>query len=208
MKNVLAFGSTNFNTSLEELKDFFNFKLTTINNELDVKILGIYDVLLVHEDYFKINKLKKREILKKNNIPKVFISNNRNEFNEIFPEIISIPLKVSEINQSIENAVIKKDFSKNSKIKVKSYTLDKNEKKLSKLKVFISLTEKEVQLIELFLSSSKPISKKQILEEVWKYSSEADTHTVETHIYRLRKKIKLKFTDDSFIISKDNTYLL
>ena len=65
MKNVLAFGSTNFNTSLEELKDFFNFKLTTINNELDVKILGIYDVLLVHEDYFKINKLKKREILKK-----------------------------------------------------------------------------------------------------------------------------------------------
>ena len=61
-------------------------------------------------------------------------------------------------------------------------------KKLLKENIFIILTEKEVQLIELFLASSKPISKDNILSSVWNYSTDADTHTVETHIYRLRKK--------------------
>ena len=65
----------------------------------------------------------------------------------------------------------------------------------------VLLTEKEIQLLELFLKSNKPLSKKKILEEVWKYVSSADTHTVETHIYRLRKKIKSKFSDDDFILN-------
>ena len=70
------------------------------------------------------------------------------------------------------------------------------------------MTEKEIQLIELFLNSEKPISKKNILSFVWNYSSDADTHTVETHIYRLRKKIKDKFLDEEFILNdKDGYYL-
>ena len=70
------------------------------------------------------------------------------------------------------------------------------------------MTEKEIQLIELFLNSEKPISKKNILSSVWNYSSDADTHTVETHIYRLRKKIKDNFLDENFILNdKDGYYL-
>jgi DNA-binding response OmpR family regulator len=84
--------------------------------------------------------------------------------------------------------------------------LDKNEKKLIKNNNFIILTEKEIQLLELFLSNSKPISKKEILLSVWNYSKDADTHTVETHIYRLRKKIFNIFKDNEFIISKKNGY--
>ena len=72
----------------------------------------------------------------------------------------------------------------------------------------IILTEKEVQLLELFLNNNKPIPKDNILSSVWNYAPDADTHTVETHIYRLRKKIIDKFKDDKFInINKDGYYL-
>ena len=79
---------------------------------------------------------------------------------------------------------------------------------MSKSDDHITLTEKEIQLIELFLKNKAPISKDNILSSVWNYSSDADTHTVETHIYRLRKKIIDKFMDDKFILnSKDGYYL-
>ena len=102
----------------------------------------------------------------------------------------------------------KKKFVDNSSIEIKSYFLNKNEKKLSKLNTFIILTEKEVQLLELFLNNKKPVSKDDILSSVWNYSSEADTHTVETHIYRLRKKINEKFMDEKFILNNKDGYLL
>ena len=86
--------------------------------------------------------------------------------------------------------------------------MDKNEKKLIKNKNYILLTEKEIQLLELFLDNKKPISKNIILKEVWKYSTSADTHTVETHIYRFRKKIKSKFSDENFILNNIDGYLL
>ena len=84
--------------------------------------------------------------------------------------------------------------------------LNKNEKKLSKENHSIILTEKEIQLIELFLNSSKPVSKENILQSVWNYSADADTHTVETHIYRLRKKISEKFCDEVFILNNKKGY--
>ena len=102
----------------------------------------------------------------------------------------------------------KSEFNKNSRINIKKYLLDKNEKKLFFNNVFLILTEKEIQLLELFLKSQKPISKKKILSSVWHYSSDADTHTVETHIYRLRKKINEKFSDDNFILNHKEGYHL
>ena len=86
--------------------------------------------------------------------------------------------------------------------------MNKNEKKLFKLDDFIILTEKEVQLIELFLNNKKPTSKDNILSSVWNYSTDADTHTVETHIYRLRKKINDKFMDEKFILNCKAGYYL
>ena len=81
-------------------------------------------------------------------------------------------------------------------------------KKLFKQDDFIILTEKEIQLLELFLDKKKPISKDNILSSVWNYSSDADTHTVETHIYRLRKKITDKFMDENFILNNKDGYYL
>ena len=121
---------------------------------------------------------------------------------------LELPATLKEINAVVENIVAKKKFNENSSIDIKSYLLNKNEKKLSKLNNFIILTEKEIQLLELLLISKKPISKINILSSVWKYSSDTDTHTVETHIYRLRKKIINQFMDDKFILNNKDGYYL
>ena len=83
-----------------------------------------------------------------------------------------------------------------------------HEKKLIINKKFVLLTEKEIQLLELFLGNSQPINRNKILNQVWKYSKDADTHTVETHIYRLRKKVKSEFGDDDFILNEKDGYTL
>ena len=146
--------------------------------------------------------------IKQSNKIKILAYNSDKGKSDIFDDKIFLPTKFEEINQIIENSVVKKNFSKNSSIKIKDYILDKNEKKLLRDNSYVLLTEKEIQLLELFLNNKKPISKNKILDEVWKYSEDADTHTVETHIYRLRKKIKSKFSDEDFILNNKSGYLL
>ena len=204
--NVLTFGSRNFNTSLEELKDYLNFKLTFADKEINKETLNNHDVLILHQDGLVGDSLEK--LLKDSKKIKILVSNTSGKKKDQFNEIISLPLKISDLNQIIENAVTKKNFNKNSSILIKQYKLDKNEKKLIKNKNYILLTEKEIQLLELFLDNKKPINKNKILKEVWKYSTSADTHTVETHIYRLRKKINDKFKDNNFILSNDDGYFI
>lgn len=139
---------------------------------------------------------------------KILITPENENSNFIFDAVIKLPTTIKEINEVVENIVAKKQFNKNSSIKIKDYLLNKNEKKLIKENNFIILTEKEIQLLELFLNNTKPISKNNILSLVWNYSTEADTHTVETHIYRLRKKINDKFSDEKFILNNKKGYSL
>ena len=191
---------------MEELKDHLNFKLTTINKNLETKLFENYDVLFCHQDFLKESSLL--EALKNSSKIKILASSSNEIKSDIFNDKVSLPVSVEDLNYIIENTIVKKNFSKNSSIKIKNYILDKNEKKLIKEENYILLTEKEIQLLELFLSQNKPISKNIILDQVWKYSEDADTHTVETHIYRLRKKIKSKFLDEDFILSNKSGYLL
>ena len=204
--SVLLFGPRNFNTSLEELKDYLNFKLTFVEKEISEEALKSHDVLMLHQDGLIGDSLEK--LLKDCKKIKILVSYNSKKKKDQFNEVIYLPVKIPDLNQIVENAVIKKNFNKNSSISIKQYKLDKNEKRLIKDKIFILLTEKEIQLLELFLDNKKPISKNIILKEVWKYSTSADTHTVETHIYRLRKKIKSKFSDENFILNNKDGYLL
>ena len=205
---VLAFGSKNFNTSLEELKEHLNFKLIIDNNEFMDEKLNKFEILLIHEDYFQDNLIKKKaNLIKVDNI-KILVFNKKNTNLNFFSEKISLPLSVKNLNKIIENSIVKKSFNKNSSIKIKNYILDKNEKKLKNDKTYVLLTEKEVQLLELFLVNNKPVSKDMILKHVWKYAADSDTHTVETHIYRLRKKIKSNFADEKFILNHKDGYVL
>jgi len=192
-------GSSSFISTLNELKPFLKF------NCLSDEINNKYDLILFHDDVLKNNK--KKEFINNSNSIKILASKKKNLLNN-FDAYLELPAILQEINISIENISAKKKFNKNSSIQVKNYLLDKNQKKLFTTNDFIILTEKEVQLIELFLNNKKPISKNDILESVWNYSAEADTHTVETHIYRLRKKISKIFLDDKFILNNKDGYYL
>ena len=139
---------------------------------------------------------------------KILATNINKKKSNIFDGVINLPTSVKELNKIVEISASKKQFSINSSIKIKDYSLDKNEKKLIKTNISIILTEKEIQLLELFILNKKPISKDKILSLVWKYSLDADTHTVETHIYRLRKKIYENFTDEQFILNNKEGYYL
>jgi hypothetical protein len=197
--NVLILGPSSFISTLNELAKFlkFNFTLEHLNNDPNI--------ILFHEDAL-MNKKQKDFIENKKTI-KICVGKKEDLSNKYDANLV-LPATIKELNAVIENTFAKNKFNKNSSIKVKSYLLNKNEKKLSKLNDFIILTEKEVQLIELFLNNHKPIPKDKILSLVWNYSSDADTHTVETHIYRLRKKITNKFTDEKFILNNKDGYYL
>ena len=165
-----------------------------------------YDIVILHKDI--LSNKDQIKILTSNK-PIIILASDENNKLYDYDSILTLPTSINEINSIVERLGTKKIFNKNSSISInKEYVLDKNEKKLIKNNNFIILTEKEVQLLELFLSNSKPISKKEILLSVWNYSKDADTHTVETHIYRLRKKISDKFLDTSFIANDKNGYYL
>ena len=197
--NVQILGPSSFISTLNELKKFLKFNPSPSN------LNDIPNIILFHIDVLK--DIKTKEFIVNNNIIKICAGKKKDLIGD-FDAILELPASLKEINAAVEKTIAKKKFNINSSIELKSYTLNKNEKKLSKMNEYIILTEKEVQLLELFLNNKKPISKDNILTAVWNYSSEADTHTVETHIYRLRKKIIDVFKDDNFILNNKDGYYL
>ena len=202
---VLFLTSKQFSNSIDELKDKLDFKVILSDDFLtDLKkdkfgIILIDDEILNHKDLFpKLNNLK--------NTAKIGIF-DKNNFKELMlDEILTKPVKVNELNKKVINLVAGKKYLENSSLRIKNYILDKNEKKFKNGNKFITVTEKEIQLIELLFSEKLPVSRSKILETIWHYSSEADTHTVETHIYRLRKKILEKFNDNNLINNSKKGY--
>ena len=203
--NVLVLGPDSFISTLNELKSYLKFNIVKDTNILNNNSFTQYDVLFFHKKVLE-NKKDEENINNTDSI-KILVTDNSNKIN-IYNAILKLPTTINEINSIVESSAAKKQFSKNSSIKIKEFLLDKNEKKLIKNNNSIILTEKEVQLLELFLNNKKPISRNKILSLVWHYSSEADTHTVETHIYRLRKKISDNFSDDQFILNNKEGYYL
>ena len=197
--NVRILGPSSFISTLNELKKFLKFNCLTddLNNNTNI--------ILFHVDALSDKKFK--EYILNNKSIKICLG-NKNYLVENCDASLELPATLKEINSIVENTAAKQKFSVNSSIEVKSYLLNKNEKKLSKSDNHIILTEKEVQLLELFLNNKDPISKDNILSSVWNYASDADTHTVETHVYRLRKKIFDKFEDDKFILNNQDGYYL
>jgi hypothetical protein len=200
--NVLILGPMYFVSTLVELKKFLKFNLYKDISHLDSNN-GKFDAVIIHQDF---QTSKQIDFDFKDNALIKILATNKVYKDENYNGTLKLPTTLGDINFIIENSTAKKIFNKNSSIRIKDYYLDKNQKKLSKKDDYVILTEKEIQLLELLLSYTKPISKKKILASVWDYSSEADTHTVETHIYRLRKKISDKFIDERFIINNKDGY--
>ena len=132
--------------------------------------------------------------------------------NEKYPDINNqfildnLPINIFKLLEKINIQFLKLQFNSQSSVKVKDYTIDLNSREMLMNNIKLKLTEKEINTIIYLSKSNQPVSINELQKKVWSYQSDMETHTVETHIYRLRKKISNIFKDEEFIISKKNGY--
>ena len=185
----------NFNSLyeiLDEIKENLPFKIIKYENDSD--FIKVFDLdransLIITRSNQKT--LSNKEVKQKNLL-------NFDDF----------PLHIKKLIELISIKLIKLRFNYQSKINIKGYELNLNSKFFSKNDLNLKLTEKEIEII-LYLSEIK--TKHDVLDlqkNIWGYSPDMETHTVETHIYRLRKKISNKFNDQNFILSHKNGYFI
>jgi len=128
--------------------------------------------------------------------------------NKNFLDLSLFPISLNKLVELINIQLIKLKFSHKSKFNIKNYELNLNSKFISKSDLSLKLTEKEIEII-LYLNETKTKHDVADLQKnIWGYSADIETHTVETHIYRLRKKISDKFKDENFILSRQNAYFI
>ncbi len=204
---LLIFGSKNFINSINEVKECLNFSLSLYDFKTKTYLIdSSISAIIVDSQVLDLVNLS--EINKTHNKPILLLESSANITNFNCNDKISLPAHLSDLANKITKIVASFKFSNNSKLKINKYILDKNKKKLIKENNYISITEREVQLIELLFNEKKPLTKNYILKKIWNYSDNVNTHTLETHIYRLRKKIYNKFNDEQFILNLDKGYII
>ena len=153
---------------------------------------------------FDLNRLDYLVITKTDH--KLLLNNNITDKN--FLDFIDLPLSFKKLLELINIKLIKLKFNQQSKITIQGYELNLNSKFFSKGNLKLKLTEKEIEII-LYLNEKKIKHNVEDLQKnIWGYSANMETHTVETHIYRLRKKISDLFKDENFILSHKNGYFI
>ena len=160
-----------------------NLKIKEVKNYL-LKNEPVF-LFLNHKDYIKKNSLKLRD----------------------FHVSLELPIEILPFKEILNILITKYNFFKKSKIIIKDYEIDSNERSITKEKVKVKLTEKELDLI-LALNNRNGLNKSFLLKSIWKHSFDLDTHAFETHLHRLRKKINKYFKDENFIIEKNSLYYL
>ena len=118
----------------------------------------------------------------------------------------NIPINIFKLVEKINIEFLKIQFNNQSQVKLNNYTIDLNSREMLINSTKLKLTEKEINTITYLSKSNIPVSIEELQDKVWSYQSDIETHTVETHIYRLRKKILSTFNDNEFIVSKKNGY--
>ena len=184
-----------------------------MQNLIIYKFTLLYHILkeIEKELNFTVEEITSENILKE----KIKILNNsliitRAKNLDINNQIIlkDFPIKIKKLIEKLNIEFLKIKFSHQSKIKIKNYVIDLNSRIISLSNSNLKLTEKEINTIIYLSNSNQPISIKELQTAVWGYQSNIETHTVETHIYRLRKKILNTFKDQNFLTSKKDGYLI
>ena len=193
MQNVFIINFNLLYEILDEIKENLSFKIIKFENEEEFKKnldrLDRLDYLIISKPHYKF--LPNINIIDKN-----FLG-----FNDL-------PLSFKKLLELINIKLIKLKFNQQSKITIKGYELNLNSKFFSKGNLKLKLTEKEIEII-LYLNDKKiEHNVADLQENIWGYSSNMETHTVETHIYRLRKKISGLFKDEKFILSHKSGYFI
>jgi DNA-binding response OmpR family regulator len=199
-------GSTSFHSILKELDLNYVISLdgdTKYNNDY-------FLVRIIFAEEIQLTNLKK---LSYHNIPTIFLLNNKNFLtkNKLrlldFHISLILPIEILSFKEILNILITKYNFFKKSKIIIKAYEIDSNQRLIMKNGTKVKLTEKELELI-LALNKKNGLDKSFLLKNIWNYNSNLETHAFETHLHRLRKKINNNFKDDKFIIEKNSKYYL
>ena len=184
-KKLIIFRYKELFNILEEIKENFEFKLEFYEKERELENFennNLSDYLVITKK--KLSNLKKQIIIDKS------------------------PININDLIQTLNINFLKSKFIEQSKIDLGRYNLDLNSRILNQNEKELELTEKESSILIFLKQSKDPVKIDQLQEKVWGYNSELETHTVETHVYRLRKKINDKFYDNEFILSDKKGYFL
>ena len=191
-QNIFIINFNSLYEILDEIKENFSPKIIKYENEVD---------FIKDSNLNLINSL----IISRSN-QKLLLNQNLSKKN--FLEFDVFPLTIIKLKELINIQLIQIKFNQQSKINFKGYELNLNSKFFSKNNLSLKLTEKEIEII-LYLNETKTKRAVSDLQKnIWGYSPDMETHTVETHIYRLRKKISNKFDDENFILSHKNGYFI
>ena len=185
---------SNFYNIISELKEHIGYEVLKFDTQeiffdkyASKSISTENSILIVHEkDYnFFVKNISEDQIIK-------FIP----------------PVNIFTFIENLNVRFIQKKYQDQSSVNVKDFFLDINSRELKKGKSSLKLTERETDMILFLNNSKKPVNVETLEKEIWHHSSELETHTVETHIYRLRKKIKAEFGNDDLIKSNKNGYTI
>ena len=203
--SISVIGNKIFSEIIREIKLFYKFKIRYYENiDLCLRDDAKENKLFV----FFNNSFDKKKI---NDLPYILITETSKEEKKLFTnfqECLKIPFRILDFEKKVISLIAKYKFKKNSLINLGDYIIDKNERKIKRNNLELQLSEKEIDFLVLFSESNQPINRNLVLKKVWKYSEDTETHTVETHIHRLRKKILKKFGDTNFIKNKNEGYYI
>ena len=190
---------------VKPLVNIVNFKplyniLFELNNHLNFKINNFSS----EQDF--IDNIKKENLLEASIIISAKKINNDNIDQKSVIILEQLPINFVSLVDEISKRLIKQKYNYQSNIIINKYNLDLNSRTISREKVDLKLTEKEIEIILFLKDQKEPQNILKLQKEVWGYSDDIETHTVETHVYRLRKKLKDTFQDDNFLKSLKEGY--
>ena len=182
MQDLIIYKNKSLYHILEEIGFDLNFKINFIDNDNSLN-----------------NEIK--------DLDNYLILSNKKYLNSSnFIVLNNLPINIFKLIEKINIEFLKLQFSNQSEVKLNDYTINLNSREMIAFNTKLKLTEKEINTIIYLSKSSKPVDTDELQKKVWSYKTDIETHTVETHIYRLRKKILNTFNDSKFIVSKKNGY--
>jgi hypothetical protein len=212
--SIVTVGSDVFFECISEQK--LDYNINQLKSFKDVNLLfknyNVQDGFVFLFFLDNLEKIKNSEV-KKIMFPKVFLSADPKNFQELkkdnlFSTFLQLPINFFDLEKIIKLSILKFKFHFQTKVEIGQYILDKNKRILALGRKSIKLTEKEQDIIVYLFGKKDGASKKDIMKDIWSYSDQVDTHTYETHLYRLRQKIQTKLKDKNFIEIKEGKYFL
>jgi len=202
---ISIFGNKTFFEIIKEIKLFSKYKIKYYEN------LNLCEKEVERKNHVVVLFADSLKEIKKYNFPLILIDSSlkfKNATENNMVEYIKTPFTILDFKKKIIYLNSRNEFKKNSLINLNNYIIDKNERKIIKNNIELKLSEKEINFLILFTQNSDPINRNLVLKKVWNYSENIETHTLETHIHRLRKKILERFGDNDFIKNNKKGYYI